>query len=411
MATRYYYSKTNTTYKISKITRENFTGDPHELQWGLVQGSYNEQYNDGGGWYNFRYTPSSYLSVGKTVKEFAFDAYGDTTIPSNLSNYYFSLDPEWNSNYLSFIDPIIINRYDYYTIPAGNYIYLPPLDTFEVAESIYGWETSGYYRQIGGSLINAILPSTSRTYNTIQNELSQIEVGKSPLYDDDGYLIENEPVYANNNCLIYYAVTDVVVQGYYDQIDNDYEGQIDYVSGTLQFVKADITSTGNTYYTVKTTGDYDGYYDGGYPKGSYTLEPSSVSLTTTTPQAGKTVTVSVYRTASTGANASTYGFPITYKYQYTIDGGAVWTDITSSTATSCSFIIPTNAINIIVRVIPSDKLGTGSPVASTTYIVQKPASNYAGVSGVVKNVSPIVCVGGSIKTNVTVKKGVNGTVK
>ena len=398
MATRYWYSRTSTTYTLSKIVKENFpSSDIPYLNWYYEEPPHDDEYNVNGSldtaWYY-----SGIKSVGSTISEV------NKVGPNN--NYY-----KTPASYLGYLlsggNHIWIWPQGTQTIPAGSYIVLPS-DSYHSGENM---SSQLYY---GGSYDYPILPATSLSYSTIKNQLSSIEIGSYEDWDVD-WPPEYVSVYADINCLIFYAVTDVVVEGVCDQ-DNDtgnMTGWIYYKSGTLQFVKADMTSTDYTYYNVNSTGAYDWNYGGSY-KGSYSLEPSQVSLVTVAnadPVAGQSATIAITRAASTGSNASTYGFPITYKYQYSINGGSTWTDVASSTATTYKFTVPSNATSIMVRVIPSDSLGTGSAVASTNYTVQKPPSNYAGVSGTVKTVAPKVCVGSSIKTNVTVKKGVNGTVK
>ena len=370
--TRYYYVRTLTSYSLTNITKENYP-NPNNLVY------FHESYIYG----SWQYTPFHYTT--------------NLATPGNLTTYpdggmfpsgYFFGSPNEIGMPPSPPGPVEFEL----TIPAGNYIYLPTYySTAEFDKPVY---TEQY-----GSQDYWVIPPASHSYSTIHSNLTSTYMGE----DVDGF-----DVYADDQMLVYYCATDVVFNCYSNDIAFS-GGYISYVSGTLQLVKGDVMESITDDFTVKTSNRFDHIY--GNAQGSYSLEPSSVAITTTSLQAGKSATISVTRDTSTGSNASTYGFPITYKYQYSADGGTSWTDIASSTATSYSFTIPSGISNIMVRVIPSDRLGTGSAVASTNYTVQKPPSNYAGVSGTVKTVVPKVCVGGTIKTNVTVKKGVNGTVK
>lgn len=370
--TRYYYSTTQTSYVLSNITKENHP-NPNNLVY------FYESYIYG----NWQHTPFHYTTNLATPCNLVTHPEGGM-FPSG---YFFGSPNEIGMP----PSPPGPGEFEL-TIPAGNYIYLPTYYlTAEIDKPVY---TEHY-----GSQDYWIIPPASHSYSTINSNLMSTYMGENV----DGY-----SVYADDQMLVYYCATNVVFNCYSNDIAFA-GGYISYVSGTLQLVKGDVGEQTNTIYTVKTSSGHDHIY--GDAKGSYSLEPSSVVITTTSLEAGKSATISVTRSSSTGSNASTYGFPITYKYQYSTNGGTSWTDIVSSAATTYNFTVPSNATSIMVRVIPSDSLGTGSAVTSTNYTVQKPPSNYAGVSGTVKTVVPKVCVGGAIKTNVTVKKGVNGTVK
>ena len=311
MALRYYYSRTSTINKITKIqTLPNATFSKYNLNWATFYDNYNENYNDGGGFDVVHYTTSNF-TVGKSIIR---SNQGGLQIPSELANDYFDMitvSSITRENYINFPSSSYPKNY---TIPAGSYIFLAPDHTFVDNEDI--GLGSGYILYNNGSNHIALLPSTTRSNNTnsvLVNDLSKIKV--SEFEGGDGYGgTETYEVFANENSLIYYAATDIVVNGWGETYDGyNYSGDAHYVSGTLYPVAADVTTSQQTFYNVNTTGAYDYNYGGSY-KGSYYLEPSSVVLTTTTPQAGKSATISVRRTSSTGLNASTYGFPITYKY-------------------------------------------------------------------------------------------------
>ena len=161
------------------------------------------------------------------------------------------------------------------------------------------------------------------------------------------------------------------------------------------------------------TSDYDGQYpENGY-SGSYwyvyegadCIDPIEVSYATDF-KGGDSLAIYV----TPGTNV--YGGTISYQYQYSIDGGVTWNTIGTSTATTYTRVVPNDAPQFQARVIASDDMG----FTSTTYVagpnvVLKKTSGYTSVSGAIKEVDVVVCVGGSIKTNVTVCKCVDGVVK
>lgn len=357
--TRYYYSTTQTSYVLSNITKENHP-NPNNLVY------FYESYIYG----NWQYTPFHYTTNLATPCRLV--AYPDGGMFP--SGYFFGSPNEIG------MPPSPPNQGAFeLTIPAGNYIYLPTYySTAEVDQPVY---TECY-----GSQDYWVIPPASHSYSTINSNLTSTYMGENV----DGF-----DVCADDQMLVYYCATDVVFNCYSNDIAfSGSGGYISYVSGTLQLVKGDVGEQTNAIYTVKTSSSYD--YTYGNAKGSYSLEPSSVAITTTSLQAGKSATISVSRGTSTGSNASTYGFPITYKYQYSTNGGTSWTDIASSTATSYSFTIPSGVSAIMVQVIPSDSLGTGSAVTSSSYTVQQ-SKTYVGVSGVVRIASVKVCTGGAVR--------------
>lgn len=390
MTTRYYYSTSTTTNTLSNVTYVNFNEPQYlNLYWECTDSGYPTSF------ITFHYN-TSYSTILNGSKS------------SDNSNYFITEGSyaTGSSNY-----PYLIFGPKTITVPAGSYIFLPTHQEYVEYEYSDGTVSSGYEYYHYGSEDKWIIPSAGRAYSTVKNELSNILLGHCFDSIDENDNIEYSDVYASIDNLVYYCKTNVVFYGWEEQDSDtgDCTGYLEYRSGTLQYLTGTVTSSTNTSYTVKTNNSYD-YTYGGYAKGSYSLEPSSVSLTSSTPKAGQNATISVYRTSSTGSNANSYGYPITYKYEYSINGGTSWTNIASSTATSYSFTVPSNATTIMVRVTPSDSLGTGSAVTSNSYTVQKPYFIYAGKNGVNTITSARVGVGGGVRTVTSVAIAKDGVI-
>lgn len=194
--------------------------------------------------------------------------------------------------------------------------------------------------------------------------------------------------------------------------DTDYAGEVhSFYKHTYQTTY----SQGSTSYgyvsgasdSVYPSDNYSGSYWYVY-KGYDCIDPTAVGYSKTTGlKGGDTITINVTK------RSNTYGGTISYKYQYSTNGGSTWTDIATTTATSKSVTIPKGAKQFKARVLASDDMG----FTSTTYVEGanltdiKNGGAHAGVSGTVKAVVPVVCVGGAIKTNVSMYAGVAGTVK
>lgn len=94
-------------------------------------------------------------------------------------------------------------------------------------------------------------------------------------------------------------------------------------------------------------------------QGADTIDPSSVTYSTTSPEAGKSISI-----IATPRNSS-FGGTTYYQFSYSINGGASWTNIGNrSTATSISITIPTGATQFQGRVLASDDWG----FTSNTYV-------------------------------------------
>lgn len=109
-----------------------------------------------------------------------------------------------------------------------------------------------------------------------------------------------------------------------------------------------ITSTSSSTYP---NDNYSGSYWYVY-QGSDSIDPTAVGYSTTSITAGSSVNATVT------ARTNTYGGTISYRYEYSTDGGATWvTATTGSTATSYGITVPTGAKSFMVRVKAKDNLG------------------------------------------------------
>ena len=85
--------------------------------------------------------------------------------------------------------------------------------------------------------------------------------------------------------------------------------------------------------------------------GSDNIDPTAVGYSTTTPKGGENITIRVT------ARSNTYGGTISYRYQYSINGGQSWTDAGTTTATSKTVTVPKGAPTFQARVLASDNMG------------------------------------------------------
>ena len=218
-------------------------------------------------------------------------------------------------------------------------------------------------------------------------------------------LYEEEDVYLSSEDMMLYSDSAIT----FFMPNDDEEGGYCQTHGTMYFVsgsgsKGSLVSyvssnSSDTYPEDGTSGSY--YYS--YLCCNY-FDPTAVALTAN-PVAGASATIKVT------PRSNSYG-TVSYLYQYSTNGGSSYTTIATSSATSYSFSVPSGATSIKVRVRAQDNIGFTSStyVESSTYTVNQYTS-YAGASGVVKGIKPVVCVSGAIKTSVTTKKGVSGVVK
>ena len=111
-----------------------------------------------------------------------------------------------------------------------------------------------------------------------------------------------------------------------------------------------VSSTSNsTYPTDAISGSYWYTY-----QGSDIIDPNSVTLSLS----GSNITTTV------NARSNSYGGTISYRYEYSIDGGSSWTTAATTSSTSYNISIPSNAKSMIVRVRAQDNYG----FTSSTYI-------------------------------------------
>ena len=170
---------------------------------------------------------------------------------------------------------------------------------------------------------------------------------------------------------------------------------ISYATSSLSYAHTNngVEASGTSYYWYEYLG-------------SDNIDPTGITVTSTI-VAGSWVPVSFSITAPTPK----YG-TVTYIIKYIGNSTLFGSNgrLTSKTGTISGYV-PADWTTINFYVTATDDVGytSANSVKSADYPISQ-YTNYAGVSGVVKGVSPKVCVGGQIKTNVTVKKGVNGTV-
>ena len=111
-----------------------------------------------------------------------------------------------------------------------------------------------------------------------------------------------------------------------------------------------VSGTSNsTYPTDAISGSYWYTY-----QGNDIIDPNGVTLSLS----GTNVTATV------NTRSNTYGGTISYQYEYSINGGATWTTVATTSSTSYNMAIPSNAKSIIVRVKAQDNYG----FTSNTYL-------------------------------------------
>lgn len=119
------------------------------------------------------------------------------------------------------------------------------------------------------------------------------------------------------------------------------------------------TSAGKGTLLDKTSGPSQSTYPADGVSGNYwytylgsdNIDPTAVGYSTTTPKGGENITIRVT------ARSNTYGGTISYRYQYSINGGQSWTDAGTTTATSKTVTVPKGAPTFQARVLASDNMG------------------------------------------------------
>lgn len=170
------------------------------------------------------------------------------------------------------------------------------------------------------------------------------------------------------------------------------------------FLKNLSNSSSSHYPTNGVSGNYWYTY-----VGSDNIDPISISYPTEEISPGTAITVKISPSTS-----KKYGGTVSYLYQYSVDGGSTWNNSGgSTTSTSKSITIPTNAKQFRVRVRAEDNLG----FTSTTYVT---GSNFetqslqlwVGVSGKARKGTDMwVGVNGKARKVVEAYVGVNGKAR
>lgn len=373
-----------------------------------------------------RYSYNTNTTIGELTpsSEYYEYSYSNVYIINSFTCYANSvINPRYDaSHYLSKKGETFTFLLNSYTEDNGNQIEVGYDE--ETGETDYEWKhtiPAGSYFKIGEYFYD---DTAYARYNPYQDD------------DSDAYNLING---------LLYAATEVVFTSY-DSYDDDggSSGVFDLESGTVKLVIPDVSYSSSAYSYFSSDSDkyvntflYGRTYTSGNSSyinqptlfdtwqftsidknyaycpvawGSETdlsMDPSAVALSDANPTAGSKATAIVTPTSTT----LDYG-TLTYTYQYSTNNGSTWTAIGTTTSTSISFTIPGSASQIKVRVQASDGIGYTSStyIESSNYTVNQYTS-YAGVSGVVKGIKPVVCVSGAIKTSVTTKKGVSGVVK
>ena len=170
-------------------------------------------------------------------------------------------------------------------------------------------------------------------------------------------------------------------------------------------------STSYGYVSNSSSGKYpSNSYSGSYwyvKVGSDCIDPTNVTFPNTNPKAGETVTITATK------RSNTYGGTISYRYEYSVDGGSTWTTIKTTTATSTTVTVPNGAEQFQARVRASDDMG----FTSTTYVysdnveVSGGGIGYCGVEGAIREGVFHACVDGVIKTDFAILACVDGVIK
>lgn len=254
------------------------------------------------------------------------------------------------------------------TVPAGNYYALS--DTFYAATPL------------GAELISD-QSNSEEDYDALL-ELTTTIIG----YDEDG-----SDIYGNIYTIGRYAKEEIIVYsknyvGDLNAMPHTSNGQygVTYVA-TVTTGKGSFVSYASSSYQKYSSGvNSDGYYYSYI--GTDNVDPTAVSITSSTLNAGSTATVAVT------PKSTSYG-TLRYTYEYSANNGT-WTTITSyNTSTSYSFTIPNGTTTIQVRAKVSDNIGFYSSdyVTSSSYSVNS-YTTYVSVSGAIKGVNPVVAYGG-----------------
>lgn len=167
-----------------------------------------------------------------------------------------------------------------------------------------------------------------------------------------------------------------------------------------------VSSNSRSGYTDNSTsGGYKYVY-----QGSDNVDPSTVTYSTTTPQAGQSITISVT------PRTPIYPGTIYYQYYYSTNGGSSWTAIGSKTTlTSTSVTIPAGATQFMARVLTSDNLG----FTSTTYVTganltiqTAGGDNFIGIGGTARQIDKIyIGIGGTAREVTEGYIGIGGTAR
>lgn len=178
---------------------------------------------------------------------------------------------------------------------------------------------------------------------------------------------------------------------------------------TSSQAKGDI-SEGNVASAASTTYPTDGIASSKYYVylGNDSIDPTAVSILDT-PSAGKEITVGVT------SRTNTYGGTIAYAYEYSVDGGATWTAITTTTATSTAVTVPKGAETFRARVRASDNMG----FTSTDYVYSAEVEAESGavamqttVAGVAREVGTLLAGVDGIKREIdSTAIGVDGVTR
>lgn len=158
-------------------------------------------------------------------------------------------------------------------------------------------------------------------------------------------------------------------------------------------LKKTVSSTSSGAYPSNGVGTASGTTSNWYVyQGSDSIDPTAVSYSNTKPKAGETIAVTVT------PRANTYGGTISYRYEYSTDGGGSWAFF-SGTDTSYNIQIPQGASQFMVRVRASDGWG----FTSSTYVY--------GANLTVENVRGYIGVDETARKVKAVYIGVDGTAR
>lgn len=160
------------------------------------------------------------------------------------------------------------------------------------------------------------------------------------------------------------------------------------------------SSSSSTYPSNSYSGSYWYVY-----QGSDSIDPKAISYSTDV-ESGDSLTISLTKSSS-----NTYGGTITYYYQQSTDGGSTWSTLGSTTTTSYTTTVPSNVESVTYRAYAKDNYGFTSTtyVTGSTITLKVPDVYVCG--GGIKTATPVLSVNGTIKTDVTIYKCVDGVIK